>query len=150
MPADIEHPVLGTLSWKDELDSWESEIEFDAHRRIGFLLTLQEGAGPTNDLPALLRLGVELVDWARRTEFQCRQRIADELLDLYNDNWAPEDATVPMTRAEFVDRIAPRSLGLLWDGKGDFYWDAEDMFAGHWIEVRFSEDRIISEVGLAG
>jgi hypothetical protein len=72
------------------------------------------------------------------------------LLKPYNDTWAPEDAPAPLNRAEFVKRIAPDSLTRDIDGSGFFYWADDDMFAGHWIELRFRKDYTISEIGLAG
>jgi hypothetical protein len=55
-----------------------------------------------------------------------------------------------MQRAEFVERIAPNSLSRDLSGSGYFYWADDDMFAGHWIMLRFGKDYTISEVGLAG
>ena len=60
------------------------------------------------------------------------------------------DAPAPMKRAEFIQRFAPSSLTRDIDGSGFLYWADDDMFAGHWIEVRFGKDFTISEVGLAG
>jgi hypothetical protein len=101
------------------------------------------------NLDALLAGGVAMLEWARRAEQQCREQIAHELLALYNDTWAPEDAT-PIGRAEFLKRIMPSSLVRDIDGSGFFYWTDDDMFAGHSIVVRFDADETISEVCLAG
>jgi hypothetical protein len=105
---------------------------------------------PTTNIDEFLRFGVEMLEWARRSEPACRERIADELLELYNDTWAPEDAPAPIKRAEFIKRIAPSSLVRDIDGSGFFYWADDDMFAGHSIELRFRKDYTISEIGLAG
>lgn len=98
----------------------------------------------------LLQSSVEMLEWARRSEPACRERIADDLLELYNEDWIPEEASDPMTRAEFIERVEPNSLRRDIGGSGYFYWGDDDMFAGHWIELRFREDYTISEVGLAG
>ncbi len=149
MPSDIKHPVLGTLSWKSDLSVWETKIELRSGCPIDLRLSNLFDSAPTNNIDKLLQGGVDLLDWARRTESACRERIADELLELHNDTWIPE-GTTPMGRAEFIKRISPNGLVRDTDGSGYFYWADGDMFAGHWIEVRFGKDQTISQVGLAG
>ena len=92
-----------------------------------------------------------MLQWAQRNENVCRESIADELLEEYNEGWAPQGAKVPMSREEFLHRITPTSLHLdvNWSS-GYFYWDDDDMFAGHSIEIRFGKDWNITEIGLAG
>lgn len=98
----------------------------------------------------MLERGVDLLEWACRSEPPCRQGIADELLGLYNDTWAPEDAPSPMSRSTFCNRLTPSSLVLDIDGSGFFYWADDGLFGGHWIELRFRKDLTISKVVLAG
>jgi hypothetical protein len=150
MPADIDHPVLGRLWWNPRLSTWETEVELHAGDSIDLSITTRMDMAPTDDLDALLNGGVAMLEWARRAERACRERIADELLELYNDTWAPEGEATPMSRAEFIKRIAPSSLVRDIDGSGFFYWADDDMFAGHRIELRFDANHVISEVGLAG
>jgi len=150
MAADIDHPALGKLTWAAHLSSWEGQVELRPGCPISLLIRMRKDLEPTHNIHELLSAGVEMLEWARRTESTCRQRIADELLELYNDTWAPEDDPAPMNRAEFTNRIAPNSLTRDIDGSGFFYWTDDDMFGGHWIEVRFRKDHTISEVGLTG
>ena len=150
MAADINHPVLGTLTWAADLYTWEGKVELRPGYPIDLRITTRMDLDPTHNIDELLRSGVEMLEWFRRSESVCRERIADELLELYNDTWAAEDAPAPMKRAEFIKRLAPSSLTRDIDGSGFFYWADDDMFAGHWIELRFRKDYTISEVGLAG
>jgi hypothetical protein len=157
MSENINHPVLGTVTWNMELGCWESEVELRSGCLISLCLTVLMEAEPTKKTDELLRAGVEMLEWARRCEPKCRQRIVDELLQLYNERWAPdamagdpETAKGLMSRAEFIQWLTPTSLVLDIDGSGFFYWDIDDLFAGHYIMVRFSKDRNITEVGLAG
>jgi hypothetical protein len=150
MPADVKHPVLGTLTWNGDLDAWESKTDLHSGCPIDFRLTRRIDVEPTENVEGLLRRGVEVLEWARRSESLCRQRIAVELLGTYNDAWAPEDAPSPTSRATFCHRISPSSLVLDVDGRGFFYWADDDLFAGRWIELRFRQDLATSEVGLAG
>jgi hypothetical protein len=121
MPGDIDHPVLGRLSWNGDLSTWETKLELRPGCPIDLRITTRMDLAPTDNLDALLNGGVAMLEWARCTEPECRDRIADELLELYNDAWAPEGATTPMSRAEFINRIAPSSLVRDIDGSGFFY-----------------------------
>ena len=150
MAADINHPVLGRLAWAAVLSSWEANVELRPGCPIDLRITTRMDVEPTHNIDELLRSGVEMLEWARRSESACRERIADELLELYNDTWAPEDAPAPLKRAEFIKRIAPNALTRDIDGSGFFYWADDDMFAGHSIELWFSKEYTISAVGLAG
>lgn len=150
MPADVDHPILGKLSWNADLSTWETKVELSPTCRINLRISTEMDMSPTDNLDSLLEGGVEMLAWARRTESGCRERIADELLELSNHTWAPDDSTAPMNRAEFMKRLVPSSLVRDIDGSGFFYWADGDLFAGHWIEVRFNQNFAISEVGLAG
>jgi hypothetical protein len=150
MPGEIDHPVLGKLTWNVDLSTWETKLELRPGCPIELGITTRRDLPPTDNLDSLLNGGVAMLEWARRTERDCRERIADELLELYNDTWAPEDATTAMSRTEFISRIVPTSLVRDIGGSGFFYWADDGMFARHWIEVRFREDYLISEIGLAG
>jgi hypothetical protein len=150
MPADIIHPVLGRLVWNGKLDSWESKIDLRPGCPIDVSLITLMDAEPTHNIDQLIQRGVDMLEWARNTESACRQRIADELLEDYNDTWAPEDAPALMSREEFMRRITPNSLVLDIGGSGYFYWGDDGLFLDHWIMVRFGKDWTITEVGLAG
>ncbi|MBI3822211.1 MAG: DUF2262 domain-containing protein [Planctomycetes bacterium] len=149
MPAKIEHPVLGTLTFVTYLDAWETKVELQSGSPVDLRLTTRFDLGPTYNIESLLQRGVEMLHWARCNDNACRERIADKLHELYNDTWAPE-ATSPISRHEFIKRITPHSLRLDIDGSGFFGWADDGMFAGHWIELRFRKDWTISEVGLSG
>lgn len=150
MALAINHPVLGKLTWVADLSSWEAKVELRPGCPIEFGMVTRMDVEPTHNFDELVRSGVEMLEWARRSESECRERIADELLALYNDTWAPEDSPAPMKRAEFTKRIAPSALTLDINGSGFFYWTDDDMFAGHSIELRFRKDYTISVIGLAG
>jgi hypothetical protein len=149
MPADIKHPVLGTLTFVPDLSAWESKVELDPGCTIDVRLSTRMDEEPTRNIGSLLERGVEMLQWARRNEASCRARIVDELYELYSDTWAPE-GEMPVPRTEFLQRITPNALTLDINGSGFFYWADDDLFAGHWIELRFRKDWSISEVGLAG
>lgn len=150
MPADIVHPTLGTLAWNGKLNSWESQVDYYPDWAIDIRLVRRSDVEPTHKIDELLSRGVAMLEWARDSDSLCRETIADKMLDLHNDTWAADDAQGPMSRSTFCERIIPYSLTLGISGSGFFYWDDDDLFAGHWIELRFRKDLTISEVGLSG
>jgi hypothetical protein len=118
MAADINHPVLGKLTWAADLSSWETKVELRPGCLIDLRIRTRMDVEPTHNIDELLRSGVAMLEWAKHSESACRERIADELLELYNGTWAPEGAPAPMKRAEFVKRITPSSLSRDIDGSG--------------------------------
>ena len=130
MPADIGHPTLGTLVWNGKLNCWESQVDFYPDWPIDIRLRRRSDMEPMHDIADLLSRGVDVLQWARNSDSLSRERIADKLLDLYNDTWAPEDVPGPMLRATFCERIMPCALVLNVNGSGSFYWDDDDLFAG--------------------
>jgi hypothetical protein len=150
MTADIIQPTFGKLTWVDGLSGWEAKVDLRPGCPIELLLSARIDLGPTHNIDELLQSGAVMLEWARRSESACREGIADKLLELYHDTWAPDDATTSMSRAEFVARTKPESLTRDIDGSGFFYWGDDKIFSGHWIEVRFHTDYTISSVSLAG
>jgi hypothetical protein len=150
MLTNIDHPVLGTLKWNGDLDCWESKVELRPGFPIHLSLMTQMNELPKKDIDKLHQRGVEMLNWARNGESACRQRIADDLYDVYINNWVSESTTTSLLRTQFMKRIEPNSLVRDFNGGGYFYWQDDGLFAGHWIEVRFNASWQITEVGLAG
>src|SRR5262249_16801368 len=104
----------------------------------------------------LFAAGLESLAWARAAEPRCRQQIADNLLECYNEVWTnpdpndPGDGPGPATRDEFIPLIRPSGLHLHTDGSAVWYYEDADLFAGHAIEVWVGKDREFSGGHLAG
>jgi hypothetical protein len=147
----FDDPVLGRLVHDHQLNWWEGQVQLRPDLRIDFRLSTWTGTGPDIDFDELVRKGVEYLEWARTAETFIRQRIADELLDTYNDNWADGNAgTRKLTRDEFLGRLCAYSITLDVKGTSAWYYEDGDLFAGHWIQVRLDSGRSIFAIGLAG
>ena len=146
----VEHNVLGRLTYFNEYEWWETQVEFRPGCLVNFRLSTWTGSDPKVNVPDLFFRGVDYLEWARQAEPVCRQRVADKLLECYNDTWASEDEPAPMSCAEFVEKITLTSVVLHTDGGAYWYYADGDLFAGHWIEVRAGVNREFSHVGLAG
>jgi hypothetical protein len=130
-----KHPVLGRLEWDEPVKSWVATVDLMPHCSIRFAIAV-EADWASVDPSRLFDIGAEFLAWARTAEPRVRERVADDLLNVYNDSWAdsdPDEGTPPMNRAEFLDSIRPSALGLSYDGTSRWDYACGDLFAGHGI-----------------
>lgn len=147
----FDDPVLGRLVYDKELNWWEANVKLRPSLRVKLSLLSRTDLPPKAGLDECRRRGIAYLEWARRSEPTIRQRIADELLNVYNEDWTDDDAGMrKVTRDEFLKRIGPNSITLETDGESAWYYQDDDLFAGHWIEVRLRANKDIFQVGLAG
>jgi hypothetical protein len=155
METLLKHPILGTLTFDRELDRWEAFVWLQDEScndcwddyGIDFYISVGE---PEIDPQPIFNLAVEYLDWARKNESRCRNKIADDLLELYNDVWADDDSIGQLTREDFIERILPESLNLNTDGSGIWYYRDSNIFAGHSIEIFIESDRSFRKAHLIG
>src|SRR5262245_4819346 len=77
----IEDPVLGRVTWDDNFDLWEAQIEL----KPGLIATvsLEPGERPDQEI---IEAGREAARWLRKHEPAARRYAADQMLDNHNDN----------------------------------------------------------------
>ena len=81
---------------------------------------------------------------AASNESQCRERVADDLLDCYNSVWAdddPDEGPPRCTRDEFLAAVRPCGISLHHDGSSSWSYDPGDLFAGHGIWLMLDASR---------
>src|SRR5581483_3977578 len=108
------HPALGELRWEAARDSWEADLDFAPGHPVHFAI-VAEGEWEETDPAELFEIGAAFLAWAREFEPRCRERVADDLLDVFNRAWAdddPEEGPPPHTRAEFLAAIRLGDLSL--------------------------------------
>lgn len=144
MPKKVRHhPGLGELRWDAEVNSWETTLDLHPGCPVRFAI-VAEAEWADTDPAKLFEVGVTFLAWARGFEPKCRERIADDLLDVYNRAWAdddPEEGPPPHTRAEFLAAIRPSGLSLYHDGCSSWVYDDGDLFAGHGIDLMLDAKR---------
>ncbi|MBD1845849.1 DUF2262 domain-containing protein [Cyanobacteria bacterium FACHB-63] len=146
MNQTLEHPVLGRVIWNPETHSWEATVELRQDHWIAFCFEPSEAR--ETDIQALMNHAAELLSQIRELEPQIRQKIADDLLDLYNNTWArdeDDDAPPRMSRAEFIQSITLESFNLAWDGSRSWWYNDNDLFAGHSIELWIDTEQSIAD-----
>jgi hypothetical protein len=148
-----KHPVLGRLQWDSRVNSWESKVELAPGCSISFAI-VAEADWAEKDPKELFAIGAQYLARARQGEPRVRERVADDLLDVYNESWADEDpneGTPPMDRAEFLANIRPSGICLFHDGSSTWDYSCGDLFAGHGIWLRLGPDgKFRGEASLIG
>jgi len=83
---------------------------------------------------------------------EIREKIADEMLAMYNDDWrdSDDDDPEPITRGTFMERVTNPSIHLYDDmGAACIYFNDSNMFGGHAIEV-FVDHHKVANIGIVG
>jgi hypothetical protein len=146
METSLEHPILGKLILEPNLSWWRTNVRLKDADWIDFCIDTDE----PDAVSVPLDRAVEYLDWARTTESECRNKIADDLLATYNEIWAEDNVIGQISREIFINKIVPESLILHLDGEGTWYYQDSDLFAGHSIEILIEADRSFNEAHLAG
>lgn len=100
------------------------------------------------DPDVIFAAAVEYLEFASRFEKKCRNRIAADLLPLYNRSWASESEYGQLPRKAFSELVTPKSITLYHDGSATWLYDCGSMFGGHAITICIGANH--SFVGKAG
>lgn len=136
------HPDLGRISWDANLNRWNAQVKIAPGHSINLRINIEDD-WLTVDPPILFDLAAGFLLWARTAEPACRDRIADEMLDGYNDNWAdddPEEGAPLLDRVGFVARLRLCGISLYYTGNAEWHYSDGDLFAGHSILISSNEN----------
>jgi hypothetical protein len=143
----------GQLRWNEELGAWIAEVEWSPGAPIQFSMTYEDQWAKT-DPAKLAEIGTAFLGWAKDFEPLCRDRIADDLLDVYNRSWAdddPDEGPPKLNRAEFLNALGLTAIDLQEPGYSSWRYASGDLFAGHGINVMPNPDRsFLGEASLEG
>jgi hypothetical protein len=151
-----DHPVLGTLRWDDQYEWWEVEVDFADSQRVALWLCAEKEYKVFAEPEELFTAGAKYLAWAKVAEPLCRNHIADELLDCYNENWANADCDLEeqppgvLTREEFLRAIRPDTIQLHPAGNAVWSYGHDCLFGDHVIQVWVNKEGVFSGAHLAG
>ena len=149
MHSSFHHPQLGQFDWDPSVNSWEARVELLSGCTISFSI-VAEGIWEGVDPERICETAMNFLAKAREHEPHCRQRVADDLLDIYNTSWAdddPEEGMPPHSRTEFLAAISPSAISLYHDLSSSWSYECGDLFAGH--DVWFMLDEKFRFMGKA-
>jgi hypothetical protein len=142
----IHDEVLGTLTWNDTLDWWEGRVELVPGHGIGLSLTVEEDEA---DAPAVAEIAFarDLLARLREREPEARVVAAEELLEIYNEEWNDEE---PLSEEEFMSRLTLEDVNIAPDGSAELYYQDDGLFAGHTVLVTVGADGNFEDADVAG
>lgn len=143
-PVEFATEEFGELWLNGDLARFESETQWNQEEvEISFdaetLEQLQEL------LPTARTLWSDQTGWNQKIE----DYAVGKLLDLKNDVWLQEDET-KVTAEQFKSRMILESINIESGGHFTFWYDDDDMFWCHMIEIRGSLKEGLTSAGLAG
>ena len=134
-----QHPVLGELSLNRDFGQYEGFIAWPGADEDG--LRLSVGAGTDEENTAAFEAVAALVANAAALDRAARERIADDYLELKNNEWQDDDGR-QYTRDEFMAALRAATLSLEDPDSEDWtlWFDDGDLFFGHGFTVDFTGD----------
>ena len=149
-PVELNDEVLGKLTLNRELDWLEGEIPWgDGHMNLSLEIDTED----TETWDKVRAFARKLATDAARWDSELRRFAAKELTELAND-WQSSDEenenAPELTEEDFMRRIQPESLVLSWDGNLVAYYDDDDLFFGHVIEISGTESEGLKYANIAG
>ena len=149
-PVVIEDKVLGPLTLNRELDMFEATFLWNGNE-VPFMLEVnsESKSSWSRARTAAKKLVAEQETW----DETMRKFAAKKLTALAND-WLTEDEeskdAKPITEDEFAKRITLSEISITPSGSFTAYYDDDDMFWGHAVEINGSLKKGIANANMAG
>lgn len=149
-PVVIEDPVLGTLTLNREFDMFESTTTWNGKKILLHLeINPESKSSWSRARTAAKKLVTDQENWDRHM----RGFAAEKLTELAND-WQAEDEAhrddAPITEETFAKRITLSELSVTSGGSFTAYFNDDDMFWGHAVEICGSLKKGVAYADLAG
>lgn len=149
-PVVIEDKVLGTLILNREFGIFETTLLWNGND-VSFMLEVnpESKSSWSRVRTAAKKLVVEQETWDKTM----REFAAKKLTALAND-WLDEDGenndAKPITEDEFAKRITLSEISITSGGSFTAYYNDDDMFWGHTIEIHGSLKKGIANANISG
>ncbi len=144
MKDTIQEPDLGTLTWDDRLDWWEGSILLSSNVPFRLFILAREGLTTNRAITADARAAARRI---RDLEAACRHYAADQLFDVYEEEWSEGSA---VSRADFIGRLTPDTVEIHETGYSEVHFGDGDLFSGHGVGVRIRPDGSFQEAVVEG
>ena len=136
-PVVLEDQVLGTLTLNRKFHMFETTLSWNG-KEISLMLDidLENQDSWESACAGAKEMATRQKEWDERM----RGFAAEQLTELANDWLAEEkeEEAASITQETFAERIALSELSVASDGNFTAYYDDDDMFWGHAVEVRGS------------
>ena len=149
-PVLIEDEVLGTLKLNREFEQLEGEILWHGEQ---VSLSLEIDLQDSSTWDVARSMAKKLVTNSENWDKTMRKFAAKELTELANEwqiNDDEDENANPITENTFAERIALTELSVTCEGDFTAYYDDDDLFLGHVIEICGSLENGIQRANIAG
>ena len=149
-PVELNDEVLGKLTLNRELDWLEGEIPWGDGRMS---LSLEIDTDDTETWDKVRAFCAEACHGCgalgQRASSLCGKR-TDRARKRWQSSDEEKENAPELTEEDFMRRIKPESLVLSWDGNLVAYYDDDDLFFGHVIEISGTESEGLKYANIAG
>lgn len=147
-PVIVKDEILGTLTLNREFDMFEGSIELN---NTEVSLTFKVDAYNPSSWENIFNFAKNMITEFEKWDKTMRIFSAKELTDLANE-WLEEDTenSIPITEEIFAERIFLSMIYFSFDNSFTVYYEDDDMFSGHSIEVFGSLEQGIEFVSIVG
>jgi len=142
----IHDEMLGALTWNSQLGWWEGQAEIAPDRSVTFSVSVEDeetDEEPRVEIENARRVLLRLPE----QEPEARQLAADELLDIYNEEWNDDD---PLSAEEFMTRLVLDDVGIFADGSAELFYQDGGLFTGHAVLVTLDAAGNLDDADIAG
>lgn len=146
-PIEIKNDVLGILTLNKELDMFEGKITLDEEEILLYLEVDAQDCSSWNSAAANAAAFVS--DWENKDR-QMRAFAAGKLTELANEWQEDDDNAGDITEDIFAERISVSELSFTSDGDFTAYYNDDDMFWGHAVEICGNMENGFESANIAG
>lgn len=149
-PVVIEDKILGTLTLNREFDMFETNFSWNG---VEISLALEVNPESKSSWSRARTAAKKLITEQEAWDIAMREFAAKKLTELANDWLAGDEenkVTEPITEEIFAKRITLSELTITSGGNFTAYYNDDDMFWGHAIEISGSLKKGITYTNIAG
>ena len=149
-PVVIEDKILGTLTLNREFDMFETSFSWNG-QKVSLMLDVdpESKASWSSVCAAAKKLAAQQETWDKTMREFAAGNLTELANDWMGDDEANEDAG-PITEEAFAKRITLSEISITADGSFTAYYNDDDMFWGHSVEVRGSLETGVFDTDIVG
>ncbi len=144
MENKFQDPIFGELVYEEKYGDWRCEVESYPSQTVAVNLSGNRAQQVLENIERYRQTFQNIL----QNELMARVFAADKLLKIYNESWRDEEGELALS--EFCQRIRPRRIVIEEDQCADIYYDDDDLFLGHVINVRIDENGNFADAQIAG
>lgn len=128
-PIELDHPLFGKLIYNRRYDWYEGNIDW-----CGQLVEITLSCSDPNKPDDVLNTATILFTNQNKWLTAALEFTVEQLLEIKNNNWLDEDEEM-VTNNDFINRMTLETISVEEDSHFSFWFDDDNLFLGHAIQV---------------